>query len=61
MGKTLLVGENLAKLVYRAFKARRMPYNYLAAARDVSGKIYIQLANAEWVGSGLYLNPHTRS
>lgn len=52
---------NMAKLVYRAIRKGRTPYNYCAGFLDSSGGIGLSLAVADWVPAGQsYINPHTR-
>ena len=59
--KSVLVTENMARLIYRAVRAGRMRYNYVAACWDSSGAVYVQLAVALWVAPGhCYVNPHWR-
>lgn len=62
MPKSVIVPNvNLAKLVYRAVASGKLPYNYCVGAYDISGGIWISLANADWVRPGQpYINPHTR-
>lgn len=59
--KSLLVTDNMARLIYSAVQRGRMRYNYAVAALDSSGAIYVQLAVVAWLGPRqTYVNPHWR-
>jgi hypothetical protein len=59
--KSVLVTHNMARLIYRAVAQGRLHYNYVVAALDNSGAIYVQLARVGWLQPGqVYVNPHTR-
>jgi hypothetical protein len=61
MFKSVLVTENMARLIYAAVRRGRLRYNYVAACWDSSGAIYVQLAHAQWLLPGqTYVNPHWR-
>lgn len=51
---------NLANLVYKAIRERKLPYNYCTGWVDCNGGIGLSLGHADWVGDSVYINPHTR-
>lgn len=53
--------RELAMLIYRAFMAGKLPFNYCVGAKDVNG-YYVYLSNADWVQPGKrHFNPHWRT